>query len=69
MGVAGLACIAGRYGLWMDLGVVLIIALVALGVSVYAAVKRRAVLAAVSAVVSVGGLLVWAGETFGFLNL
>jgi len=53
----------------MDLGAILIVALAALGVSIYAAVKRRAVVAAVSAVVAAGSALVWAGETFGFLNI
>jgi len=53
----------------MGLGVVLIVAVIAFGVSVYAAVKRRAVLAAVSAVVALVAGVVWAGETFGFLNV
>ena len=48
---------------------VLLLALVALGVAVYAAVKRRAVLAAAAAVVFLLFALVWAGETFNLLNV
>lgn len=53
----------------MNLIFVLPLALSALGVFVYAAVRRRAVLAAFAAVASLGLSVVWAGETFGFMNV
>lgn len=53
----------------MEIVSVLLLALVAFGVAVYAAVRKRAVLAAVAAVVFLLLAVVWAGETFGFLNV
>lgn len=52
-----------------DLDFVLLLALVTLGVAVHAAVRRRAVLAAVAAVAFVLFAVVWAGETFGLMDV
>ena len=53
----------------MALVFILLLALVAFGVLVYAAVRRRAVLAAAAGVAFLLFALIWAGETFGFLNV
>ena len=53
----------------MDIAIVLLLALVAFGVLIFAAVTRRAVLAAISGVAFLFFGIVWAGETFGFLNV
>lgn len=53
----------------MDLTFVLLIGLVAFGIAVYAAVRRRPVLAAVAAVAALVSGVVWVGETVGFLNV
>lgn len=58
-----------HYGSPVDLAFVLLLALLAFGVLVYAAVKRRAVLAAVAGAAFLLFAVVWAGETFGFLNV
>lgn len=53
----------------MNLVFVLLLAVLAFAVLVYAVVGRRAVLAAVSAAAFLLLGVVWAGETFGFLNV
>ena len=53
----------------MELSCVLLLAVVAFGVAVYAIVRRRAVVAALAAPVVLLHGVVWAGETFGFLNV
>lgn len=53
----------------VDLTFVLLFALVAFGMAVYAAVRRRAVVAAAAAVAALVSGVVWAGETFNFLNV
>ena len=53
----------------VDLNFVLLLAVLSFGVLVYAAVKRRAVFAAVAGVAFLLFAVVWAGETFGFLNV
>lgn len=53
----------------MDVIFVLLLAVVAFGVLVYAAVRRRALLAALSAAAFLLFGVVWAGETFNFLNV
>ena len=53
----------------MNIIFVLLLALLAFGVLVYAGVRRRAVLAAVAGVAFLVFAVVWAGETFGFLNV
>ena len=53
----------------MGTSLVLLLAVVALGVAVYGAVSRRAVVAAIATAVFVLLAIVWAGEVFGFLNV
>lgn len=53
----------------MNLIFILLLALLAFGVLVYTAIKRRAVLAAVAGVTFLLLAVVWTGETFGFLNV
>jgi len=48
---------------------VLLLALAAFGIAVYAAVRRRAVLAAFAAVAFLLFAVVWAGETLNILNV
>ena len=48
---------------------VLLLALAAFGIAVYAAVQRRAVLAATAAVAFLLFAVVWAGETFNFFDV
>lgn len=53
----------------VDLIFVLILAVLAFAVLVYAAVRRSAALAAVSAAPFLLFGLIWTGETFGFMNV
>lgn len=53
----------------MNIIFVLLLALAAFGIAVYAAVRRHAVLAALAAVAFLLFAVVWAGETFNFLNV
>ena len=53
----------------MDIAFVLLLALLAFGVLVFAIGRRRSTLAAISGVVFLLFAVVWAGETFGFLNV
>ena len=53
----------------MNIAAVLLLALLAFGVFIFAAVRRRAVLAAISGMAFLLFAVVWAGETFGFLNV
>ena len=53
----------------MDIIFVFILALVAFGIAIYAAVKRHALWAAVAAVVSLLLGVAWAGETFNIVNV
>lgn len=53
----------------MDLNLLLVVAVVLLAVGVFAAVKRRALLAALTLTPGVLGVLVWVLETSGTINV